>query len=77
VESCPHCHFLMRDDDIECGVCHRPRVIVARENVAVVDDFRVGAGQPTGVPVAVVAMLVLVLALGAAVGVLALTQSWV
>ncbi|UDY35515.1 hypothetical protein [Dermatobacter hominis] len=77
MESCPHCHFLMRDDAIECGVCHRPRIIVVRDNVAIVDDARVGVGHSTGIPVAVVAMLLLVLAIGAGVGVLAVTQHWI
>ena len=62
METCPHCHFLMRDDAVECGVCHRPRIIVARDNVAIVDDARVRAGHSTGVPVAIIVMLVLVLA---------------
>ena len=74
MESCPHCHFLMRDDAVECGVCHRPRVIIARDGVAVVDDARVGSGHSTGMPVALVVMLLLVLAVG--VGVVAVTQSW-
>ncbi len=74
MESCPHCHFLMRDDAVECGVCHRPRVIVARDGIAVVDDSRVGAGHSTGIPVALVVMLLLVVAAG--VGVVAVTPSW-
>ncbi len=75
VESCPHCHFLMRDDAVECGVCHRPRVVVSTEGFAVVDDSRVGAGRSTGVPVAIVVMLFLVLAAGT--GLLVSTQSWI
>lgn len=66
MESCPHCHFLMRDDAVECGVCHRPRVIVTREGIAVVDDRRVGIDHSGGVPVAVVVMLGLLLAAGVA-----------
>ncbi len=74
MESCPHCHFLMRDDAVECGVCHRPRIIVDRGGVAIVDDSRVGVGRSTGVPVALIFMLVLVLCIG--VGVVAATQHW-
>ncbi len=74
MESCRHCHFLMRDDAIECGVCHRPRVMVARDAVAVVDDTRVGFEHAGGVPVALVVMIGLVLAAGVAI--VASTQSW-
>ena len=55
------------------GVCHRPRVIVARDGIAVVDDSRVGAGHSTGIPVALVVMLLLVVAAG--VGVVALSEA--
>lgn len=75
MESCPHCHFLMRDDAVECGVCHRPRIIVATEGIAVVDDARVGVGHSTGMPVAVVVMLMIVVLIGA--GLLAAAQHWV
>jgi hypothetical protein len=67
----------MRDDAVECGVCHRPRIIVARDNVAIVDDARVGVGHSTGVPVALMAMLLIVLVAGVGVGVLAVTQHWI
>jgi len=73
VESCPHCHFLMRDDAVECGVCHRPRIIVATDGLAVVDDARVGAGGASGVSIAVVVMVMLVLV---AAGVLFVAQPW-
>ena len=67
----------MRDDAVECGVCHRPRVVVSTEGFAVIDDSRVGAGRSTGMPVAIVVMLFLVLAAG--VGLLAwsrVTAPW-
>lgn len=70
MESCPHCHFLMRDDAVECGVCHRPRVIVAREGIAVIDDARVGVAQSAEVPLTWVFLLLLVV--GAALGAVAL-----
>lgn len=74
MESCPHCHFLLRDDAAECSVCHRPRIVVATEGVAVVDDLRVGAGRSNGVPVALVVLLVLVAVVGA--GVVAAAVLW-
>lgn len=72
MESCPHCHFLMRDDAVECGVCNRPRVVVATDGVTVVDDVRVGIGRSTGMPVALVVLLMIVLAVGAALVVMTL-----
>jgi len=75
VESCPNCHFLMRDDAVECGVCHTPRMVVVTEGLAVVDDTRVGLGHSTGLPVALVVLTGLLLAVGAAF--LAIVQHWV
>lgn len=75
MESCPHCHFLMRDDAVECGVCHEPRVVVATDGLAVVDDVRVGAGHATGTPIAVMVLIAFVLVVGAAI--LAVSQRWI
>lgn len=72
MEICGHCHFLMRDDAAECGVCHRPRVVVMNDGVTVVDDVRVGSGRSTGLPVALVVLLVLVVAVGSGVAATAL-----
>ena len=66
MESCPHCYFLMRDDAVECGVCHQPRVIVTREGIAVIDDIRVGSEQPTEVPLTLVFLLLVASWLGLA-----------
>ena len=74
MESCPHCHFLIRDDARECGVCHRPRVIAVSDGAYVVDSVRVGAGRATGIPVAVVVLMLLVVLLGVGVG--AATMVW-
>jgi hypothetical protein len=69
VESCPHCHFLMRDDAHECGVCHRPRVVAAGlDATTAIDSVRVGPGQATGVPVAVVVLVLLVVLFGIGAG---------
>ncbi|MBS1837640.1 MAG: hypothetical protein JST64_08075 [Actinobacteria bacterium] len=65
METCPHCHFLMRDDADECGVCHRPRVVVATDGFAVVDDSRVAA-HSGGLPVVLVVLTALVIAAGVA-----------
>lgn len=73
MESCPHCHFLMRDDAVECGVCHRPRVVVATEGYAVVDDSRV-VEHPTTMPVVLVVLTGLLVAAGGAI--LAVAQHW-
>lgn len=66
MESCPHCYFLMRDDAVECGVCHQPRVIVAREGIAVIDDVRVGAEQRADTPLTLVFLLLVAVGLGLA-----------
>lgn len=75
MESCTNCHFLMRDDAVECGVCHSPRMVVVTDGMAVVDDARVGVGHSTGLPVALVVLTGLVLAVGAAF--LAIAQNWI
>lgn len=74
MEICPHCHFLIRDDARECGVCHRPRVMVATDGSYAVDSVRVGVGRSTGVPVALVVLMCLVVLFGAGVG--AATMLW-
>ena len=71
MESCPHCHFLVRDDARTCGVCNRPLVTPAVDGLAPlpVDSVRVGPGRATGIPIAVVVLTLLVLLFGAGAGV--------
>jgi hypothetical protein len=65
----------MRDDALECGVCHQPRLMVqASGAVAQVDQMRIGNGRSSGVPVAIVVLLALLVML--AVGAGAVTQLW-
>jgi hypothetical protein len=69
VESCPHCHFLVHDDARTCGVCNRPLVLAAVDgSTAPIDAIRVGSGQASGVPIAVVVLTLLVLVFAAGAG---------
>jgi hypothetical protein len=73
VESCPHCHFLIRDGARTCGVCHKPVMVAPAGGGAAyvapaVDSMRIGPARSSGTPVAVVAMLLLVLVFAAGAG---------
>lgn len=74
MESCPHCNFLVPEGTSTCGVCHKP-VLVAADEIAV-PGFLAGEAARDGgpavhhaTPVALVALMALVLLFGAGAGV--------
>lgn len=71
LEPCPHCSFLVRDGVTTCGVCGRSVQLAGTTGTPgspAVQAARVGPVGHRATPVAAVALLVLVLAFGAAAG---------
>lgn len=72
MESCPNCGFLIREDSATCGVCGSPHQLAGTRagpsGSAAVAATRVGPSHTRATPVAAVALLVLIVLLGAAAG---------